>query len=121
MRTKSKTAKPSAVRVSAGNKRRDKKSREEIKKEIDGLLMHGRAELDSLLRRINDKKNQEKVIARIGKLKKDFEKYEERAVAYTRSNPKKALVAAAAAGVLVGRLLGLFRRKKNRIPIWRMR
>lgn len=51
--------------------------------------------------------------AKLTKWKGQFQDGEKKAVAFTKSNPRKALAVAAAAGIVAGTTLAMLRRKKK--------
>ena len=100
-------------------KLQDRQNRKRVEAEIRKRLQQGREALSRLEKELTSPQNRQKVEAKIreareklAKMKAEFRKKEAQTVAYTKENPEKALVVAAAAGALAGALWVAFRRKK---------
>jgi ElaB/YqjD/DUF883 family membrane-anchored ribosome-binding protein len=90
----------------------DKKTQAKIKVQVQKGFEQGRKKIKEIWAQVQDKENQEKVMAKIKSMEKKYEAYEKKAVAYTEKNPEKALAISAAAGMLVGTLWGALHRKR---------
>ncbi len=94
------------------------KIRQKLKSRIQKHLSQGKDKLILLERRIVDEKRRPKLKAdfeqakiTLAKLKDRFKRYEEKAVQYVETNPKKALALATSAGILAGAFWTASRKK----------
>jgi ElaB/YqjD/DUF883 family membrane-anchored ribosome-binding protein len=111
--------KASAVWSDLKQKVQDKENQRRVKAEIDKRLKQGHEAFERVKKEMKDPENRARIEnkmrnarEKLRKAKAQFSKKKAQAVAYTKKNPEKALVVAAAAGALAGALLMAFRRKK---------
>lgn len=111
--------KASAAWSELKQKIQDKENQKRVKEEIKRRLQQGREAIDRIEKELHDPENlarmENKVREAREKLKKakaQFDKKKAQAMNYTKENPEKALVVAAAAGALVGALWTVLKRKK---------
>lgn len=97
----------------------DPAERRKVRERIEKLLKEGKDTLLELEKRYNTPENRAKIEAKVKeaeaklqRAKEEFKKRKKEAVDYTQQNPEKALVAALAAGAVVGALWKTFHRKK---------
>lgn len=100
-------------------KLQNRENRKRVEDEIRKRLKQGREAIDRIEKELRKPENRQKVEAKIRearekltKLKAEFKKREAQTVAFTKENPEKALVVAAAAGALAGAVWSAFHRKK---------
>ncbi|HUO57856.1 MAG TPA: hypothetical protein VMV05_06730 [bacterium] len=100
-------------------KLQDKQNQKRVQEEVKRRLQQGREAIDRIEKELTDPANYEKAEAKLReakakltKLKAEFKKRQAETVAYTKANPEKALVVAAAAGALAGAVWTALRRKK---------
>ncbi|HJT25283.1 MAG TPA: hypothetical protein VJ873_11955 [bacterium] len=98
----------------------DKENRRRVEEEIRRRLKQGKEMIKRIEKELTSPKNRAKAEAavkearkKLGRLKAEFHLKKVQAAAYTKANPEKALVAAAAAGALAGALWSAFHRKKH--------
>jgi ElaB/YqjD/DUF883 family membrane-anchored ribosome-binding protein len=111
--------KASAAWSELKQKLQDKENQRRVKEEIEKRLKQGKEAIDRIEKELRDPENQARLEntlrdakAKVVKAKAEFNRKKSQAVAYTKDNPEKALVVAAAAGALAGALWVAFRRKK---------
>ncbi len=111
--------KASAAWSDLKQKLQDKENQRRVKEEIERRLKQGREAFDRIEKELKDPENEARVENKIfdareklRKAKAQFNEKKARAVAYTKDNPEKALVIAAAAGALAGTLWTVFKSKK---------
>ncbi len=100
-------------------KLQDKENRRRVEAEIRKRLQQGREAIERMEKELRDPQNRAKVEnqlrdlrQKLSKAKDEFNRKKSEAVAYTKENPEKALVVAAAAGALAGAVWSALRRKK---------
>ncbi|MDD5686472.1 MAG: DUF883 C-terminal domain-containing protein [Elusimicrobia bacterium] len=98
--------------MNSKKKVQDKVRGAKLKSEIKKKIEQGRKKIVQAERWIKDEKNQKKIMAKIGQLKKKVKEEEKKAVSYAQENPARALAIATGIGVLAGALLASLRRKK---------
>ncbi len=96
-----------------------KEAQAKMKKKIMEKLAAGKKKIQDLEKYIRSGEAGEQVSvelkkakAQLEKLKAQYKETEKKAVEYVQANPKKALVAAAAVGILAGTLLAALRSSK---------
>jgi ElaB/YqjD/DUF883 family membrane-anchored ribosome-binding protein len=101
-------------------KLQDKENQKRVRLEIERRLKQGKDAIDRLERDLRDPETQARMEnklrdlkGRVVKAKKSFVEKKKQAVAYSRKNPEKALLIAAAAGALAGALWVTVNRKKR--------
>lgn len=99
----------------------DKAAQERIKRRVVEKLAQGRAKMRELEKKIQSGEAREEITAgikkaksQLKKLKTQYSKHEKRALDYAKKNPKRALLAAAAVGVLAGTVLAALRSAKKK-------
>ena len=99
----------------------DKAAQEKIKKQVAEKLAQGREKMKELERKIQSGEAREEITAglkrakaELKKLKAQYGKHEKRALDYAKKNPKRALLAAAAVGILAGTVLAALRSSKKK-------
>ena len=98
----------------------DKENQKRVREEIEKRLEQGKAAFARLEKDLRDPETQARIENKLrnmkGKVvraKKAFVVRKKRAIAYSRKNPEKALLIAAAAGALAGALWVTVHRKKR--------
>ena len=98
----------------------DKKNQAKVKAEIGKRLAQGREQLVKLEAKLKDpktraalKKSAAEAARKVKALRVRFQREERKAENYTRKNPRKALLIAAAAGALAGALWISLKRRKG--------
>lgn len=98
----------------------DKENQKRVRLEIERRLKQGKDAISRVERDLRDPETQARIEnklrdlkARAGQAKKTFVAKKNQAVVYSRKNPEKALVIAAAAGALAGALWVAIHRKKR--------
>lgn len=97
----------------------DKDTQKKVKVEIDKRIREAKDVIQKVEKELKDPENQARVMnslkdakAKFRKLESEFKAQKNKAVAYAKENPEKALAAAAAAGALAGLIMGALKRKK---------
>jgi ElaB/YqjD/DUF883 family membrane-anchored ribosome-binding protein len=97
----------------------DKAAQAKIKKQIAEKLAVGRKKIQELEKYVRSGEAGEKITAELKKakaqlevLKEKYKESEEKALEYVHENPKKALLIAAAVGVVAGAVLSALRSEK---------
>ena len=100
-------------------KLQDKENQRRVKEEIAKRLTQGKEAIHRIERELRDPETQARLEnklrdakVRAARMKEVFKKKEREAMSYTKKNPEKALMVAAAAGALAGALWVAFKRKK---------
>ena len=111
--------KASAAWSELKQKLQDKENQRRVKEEIERRLKQGREAFDRIEKELKDPENEARLDnklfdarEKLRKAKAEFTKKKTEAVNFTRDNPEKALVVAAAAGALAGALWTVLKRKK---------
>jgi hypothetical protein len=99
----------------------DKAMQDKIKKQVTEKLAMGRKKILELEKKIRSGEAGEEITAelkrakvQLEKLKKNYKQYEKKAMEYIHQNPKKALLAAAVAGVVAGTIMASMGKKKRK-------
>jgi ElaB/YqjD/DUF883 family membrane-anchored ribosome-binding protein len=101
------------------HKLQDKENRRRVEEEIQKRLKQGKEAIDRIEKELRDPENRARAENKIrdarkklAALKVEFNKKRNQTVVFTKENPEKALVVAAAAGALAGAVWVALRRKK---------
>ena len=100
----------------------DKKNQQRVEEEIKKRLKQGIEAIDRIEKELKDPEIQARMEnkfrdarEKLKKAKAEFMKKRAQTVAYTKDNPEKALVMAAAAGAMAGAMWSAFHRKKVKV------
>lgn len=111
--------KASKVWSEVKQKLQDKENQRRVKEEVERRLRQGREAIERIEKELKDPENRARLENKLReaqekfkKTKAQFDKKKAQAMNYTKDNPEKALVVAAAAGALVGALWMVLKRKK---------